>query len=48
MAGLESLRYVAQTFLSAGSGDFPLARYKASHFKSEASVKIRPGIGTDC
>jgi len=24
---LESLRYVAQTFLSAGSGDFPVARF---------------------
>jgi hypothetical protein len=23
---LESLRYVARTFLSAGSGDFPVAR----------------------
>jgi len=28
---LESLRYVAQTFLSAGAGDFPVPGYGQRH-----------------
>ena len=42
MAGPESLRCVAQTFLSAGLGDFPVARFKASRFNFKDGVKMRP------
>ena len=38
---LESLRHVAQTFLSAGSGDFPVARSIVVALQFKNSVKMR-------
>jgi hypothetical protein len=41
---LESLRHVAQTFLSAGSGDFPVARLVTFNAPIQEQCQDAPGL----